>query len=110
MRSYTPDLPNMFTLYSAISTPREFENLGYLLKSAFRASRSGGVDVLERVEKDGHPYLNSEQLRASIDRLEVYEKRADAYEPSVDSFQTAINKVAQEIEDHKRGEANPAKK
>ncbi len=98
----------MFTLYSAISTPREFENLGYLLKSAFRDSRSGGVDVLERVERDGDPYLNSEQLRASIDRLEVYEKRADAHEPSADSFQTAVNKVAAEIEDNKHREASPS--
>ena len=68
-----------------------FDNLIATLRAAWHAQLATGQAALEKLDKDGEPYLDTKTLRACVGRVGDYQNRGQ-------SFEQALEAVAREIE------------
>ena len=90
---------SVYKLFDSVeAAPHPFDNLRDLLKHASHTASSSGVDVLQKIERDGESYLDSPELRYWVDEIETRQRKYDG------SFEEVVNKV---IEDIERQKLNP---
>jgi hypothetical protein len=91
-----PHNRSVYKLYDSVeAAPQPFDNLRDLLKRASHIARSCGLDGLQKIERDGEPFLDSRELQYWVNEIEIRERKYDG------GFEEVVDRIVDDIEQQK---------